>query len=77
MDEEKRDQSLSDQVKNMWGKIAWALWKWWENKKEFTFWVSKEAYMIALLLFIVSIWAFVLSAYYTWQKNEELNARAW
>ena len=77
MDEEKRDQSLSDQVKNMWGKIAWVLWKWWENKKEFTFWVSKEAYMIALLLFIVSIWAFVLSAYYTWQKNEELNARAW
>ncbi len=77
MEEEKKDLTLSDQVKDMLGKIEWVFWKWWNNPKEFTFWVSKEAYIIALLLCIASIWACVLSVYNTWQKNEEVNARVW
>ena len=76
-EEAKKEQTLTDQVKDIWGKIAWVLWKWWNAEKEFTFWVSREAYLIALLLFILSVWAFAFALYYTWQKNEELTARTW
>ena len=76
-EEAKKEQTLTDQVKDIWGKIAWVLWKWWNAEKEFTFWVSREAYLIALILFILSIWAFAVSIYYAWQKNEELIARTW
>ena len=75
MEEEKKELTLSDQVKDVWGKIAWVLWKWWNAEKEFTFWVSKEAYIIALILFIASVWAFVVAVYYTWLKYEEITLR--
>ena len=74
-EEEKKNQSLKDQAKEIWSKIAWAIWKWWKWEKEFTFWVSKEAYLISLLLLIVSIWAFGMAVYYAWLKNEELIAK--
>lgn len=74
-EEEKKNQSLKDQAKEIWSKIAWAIWKWWKWEKEFTFWVSKEAYLISLLWLIVSIWAFGMAVYYAWLKNEELIAK--
>ena len=76
-EEEKKSQSLKDQVKELWGKIAWIIWKSRNAEKEFTFWVSKEAYLIALLLMLVAIWALGMAIYYTWLKNEELIARTW
>ena len=69
-EEAKKEQpSLKDQAKELWAKIAGMLWKWNNAEKEFTFWVSKEAYLVALLLFIASIWAFGAACYYSWLKN--------
>ena len=77
-EEAKKEQpSLKDQAKELWAKIAGMLWKWNNAEKEFTFWVSKEAYLVALLLFIASIWAFGAACYYSWLKNEELISRTW
>ena len=73
--EEEAKKDLKDQVKELWWKLAWALWKWWSWDKEFTFWVSKQAYISTLVIMVMLIAAFWAMAYYTWMKNQELIGR--
>lgn len=75
--EEEAKKDLKDQVKELWWKLAWALWKWWSWDKEFTFWVSKQAYISTLVIMVMLIAAFWAMAYYTWMKNQELIGRTW
>ena len=71
-------QSLKDQAKALWAKVAWSLNRWWDKeKREFTFWVSKQSYIVALILLVISIWAAWAAGYFVWEKNEELIARTW
>ena len=72
----QEQQSLKDQAKALWAKVAWKIKKWWDSeKKEFTFWVSKQSYIVALILMLVAMWVAWAWAYFVWTKNEELISR--
>ena len=72
----QEQQSLQDQAKALWAKVAWKIKRWWDSeKKEFTFWVSKQSYIVALILMLVAMWVAWAWAYFVWTKNEELISR--
>ena len=72
-------QDIKEQVKALWAKVAWKLNKSGDDgeKREFTFWVSKQSYITTIFIFIASMAIFWAWVYFVWEKNEELIARTW